>query len=254
MIHNLTFKIYILDFLTTHLIYPSIIFISLISLIFSIEYFNLDYLLGNLFYDANNKMWPLRDYWLTKTVLHDWGQKLSISMGIITFLSLIASLVYKKWQSYTRLLFYLFIASVSGPILIAILKNFTHIYCPYNLTIFGGDKPYIRLFDPVNINLPIGHCFPGGHSSGGYAFISLYFYMYILNQKYKFHGLSIGIFIGTIFGLTQELRGAHFLSHDICSLFICWFLSAILFVIIFHKQFEMNFINTLRNINCKDHE
>lgn len=31
-------------------------------------------------------------------------------------------------------------------------------------------------------------------------------------------------------------------------------LSAILFVTIFYKQFEMNFVNTLRNINGKHNE
>ena len=32
-----------------------------------------------------------------------------------------------------------------------------------------------------------------------------------------------GLVIGISFGLAQQLRGAHFLSHDVWSAAICWF-------------------------------
>jgi len=96
--------------------------------------------------------------------------------------------------------------------------------------------PYIHLFDRVDSSLPIGHCFPGGHSGGGFAFVSLYYFFLLTNPKYKFHGLGAGLIIGSVFGLTQEMRGAHFLSHDVFSLLICWTATSILFIIFFYKQ------------------
>ncbi|MBJ7575165.1 hypothetical protein JHB91_08225 [Luteimonas sp. MC1828] len=35
-------------------------------------------------------------------------------------------------------------------------------------------------------------------------------------------GLAIGVAIGLVFGIDQQLRGAHFLSHDLWSLALCW--------------------------------
>jgi membrane-associated PAP2 superfamily phosphatase len=37
------------------------------------------------------------------------------------------------------------------------------------------------------------------------------------------------VFIGPLYGLTQQLRGAHFLSHDLVSIALCWFVSYAVF-------------------------
>jgi len=34
--------------------------------------------------------------------------------------------------------------------------------------------------------------------------------------------LPFGLLAGTVFGLAQQLRGAHFISHDVASLAVCW--------------------------------
>lgn len=39
---------------------------------------------------------------------------------------------------------------------------------------------------------------------------------------WRWLGLMIGLVAGLIFGISQQLRGAHFLSHDLWSLTICW--------------------------------
>jgi membrane-associated PAP2 superfamily phosphatase len=35
--------------------------------------------------------------------------------------------------------------------------------------------------------------------------------------------------VGLIFGISQQLRGAHFISHDLWTLAICWFFSLTIF-------------------------
>jgi len=220
-------------FVFWHIVLPVVILSTAIA---GLEYFNIDYRFSQIFYDFNARQWPLRNNLLTKTIFHDWGQKLSIIMGVVIFIILLLSLFLEKLKPYTRHLLFLFIASVTGPIVIAVLKNSTHIYCPWSLQIFGGDKPYIKLFDTVNSSLPVGHCFPGGHSGGGFAFLSLYFYFMVVKPDYKYRGLAIGLFIGTIFALTQEARGAHFLSHDLSSLLVSWVLMSSLFVLFYRKQ------------------
>lgn len=221
------------SFIIWHLILPIIL---LLSVAVGLEFFNIDYLFSSLFYDSKINEWPLQDFWLTKKVFHDWGQKLSIGMGGIVFLILIMSFFIEKLKQYSKLFVFLFIASITGPIIIAILKSSTHIYCPWSLQLFGGNKPYIHLFDSVDSSLSIGHCFPGGHSSGGFAFVSLYYFFMLTNPKYKFYGLGAGLIIGSVFGLTQEMRGAHFLSHDVFSLFFCWVVASALFLLFFYRQ------------------
>ena len=221
------------SFIIWHLLCPFIIFLTVIL---GLEIFHIDVIFSSYFFDFKASEWPLRNNWLIKTVFHDWGQKLSIFMGVAIFIIFAFSCFLKNLKKYSKPLLFLFVSSVSGPIIIAILKNSTHIYCPWSLRIFGGDKPYIKLFDAVDSSLSIGHCFPGGHSGGGFAFISLYYFFMLVNPKYRFYGLGAGVFIGSFFGLTQEVRGAHFLSHDIFSLFICWSLTSIIFIMFFYKQ------------------
>lgn len=93
---------------------------------------------------------------------------------------------------------------------------------PWDLTEFGGDMPYVRIFDPVPDGVPVGHAFPGGHSSGGFAFLSVYFLLRSRAREYRYYGLVVPVLLGIVFAATQEIRGAHFLSHDLFSLAICW--------------------------------
>jgi membrane-associated PAP2 superfamily phosphatase len=222
-------------FLLLHVIAPFFLFGSIFI---GFESSGLDLWLSRHFYDVQTQAWPWRDHWLTKTVLHDAGQKLSIILGILVFFTWLVSLRHLNWKRFSRHLLFLFMASVSGPLLIAIFKNTTHIYCPWSLSLFGGDKPYIRLFDFAHYPLEVGHCFPAGHAGGGYAFLSLYFFLWMIKPAYRFHGLFIGLLIGFVFGATQQMRGAHFFSHDISALAICWFSSLILFVLFFRKQVQ----------------
>ena len=49
------------------------------------------------------------------------------------------------------------------------------------------------------------------------------------NPRYAKFGLLFGIGLGAIFGFAQELRGAHFLSHDLWSLAIAWTSASLLY-------------------------
>lgn len=222
-------------FVITHFIIPFLLFMLIFS---GLEFSRLDLDIAHFFYDSLKQEWPWREHWLTKTVLHDWGQKFSIGMGVIVLMAFLMSRFKSMLRPYFKLLAFLFAASVSGPALIAVLKSNTHIYCPWDLTLFGGDKPYVRLFDFASYPLPIGHCFPAGHAGGGYAFISLYFFLLLVKPAYRYHGLGVGIAIGLIFGITQQMRGAHFLSHDVFSLATCWFTSLLLFGAFFWKDVQ----------------
>lgn len=222
-----------LKFIKFHLLLPLIV---LAMLVVCLEFTQLDVWLAKHFYNAELRQWPYRDTWLTQTVLHKGGRYVVYAIGVILLALCLAS--YHPSSVYYRYrgdLSFVLVASLTGPLLITYLKSHTHIYCPWDLSLFGGNKPHIMLFDAVSPSLTVGHCFPSGHSGLGFTFVSLYFFFLTVNPKYKGHGLWFGLIVGFIFGINQEVRGAHFFSHDIFALAICWFSALLLFMVFYRK-------------------
>jgi membrane-associated PAP2 superfamily phosphatase len=77
------------------------------------------------------------------------------------------------------------------------------------------------------------NCFPAGHASGGYAWLAFYFLGVYKQSAWRWVGLGFALSIGLIFGVSQQLRGAHFITHDLWTLGICWFFSLLIFKLIF---------------------
>jgi len=148
----------------------------------------------------------------------------------------VLSFIVKRLRRCRKGAAYLLVGTLISPAIVAVIKGCTHIYMPSTLEIFGGDKPHIRLFDAVPPGLPVGHAFPGAHSSSGFAFLSLYFLLSFYNPKYRQYGLAFGLGLGALFSITQELRGEHFLSHDLFSLVICWYAAWAVFNLMFYRE------------------
>jgi membrane-associated PAP2 superfamily phosphatase len=225
-----------ISFIKNHLLLPLIAFVVLLL---CMEFTQLDLWLASHFYNTGLKLWPYREHWLTQTVLHKAGRYIVYAIGgILLFFWLAAWRSKSDFYGYRRQLSFLLLASLTGPLIITYLKSHTHIYCPWDLALFGGSKPHIRLFDAIDNSFSIGHCFPSGHSGLGFTFVSLYFFFLLVKPGYKYYGLTAGLFTGFIFGINQEIRGAHFFSHDVFALAICWFSSLLLFMVFFSRQFK----------------
>jgi membrane-associated PAP2 superfamily phosphatase len=222
------------NFIKNHLILPLIV---LAMTMLCLEFTDLDIWLASHFYDAKHHRWPYRDGWLTQTVLHKGGRYLVYALGVGLLLFWIESCRAKSnFRHLSKHLGYLLLASLSGPLIITYLKSHTHIYCPWDVSLFGSSKPHVRLFDSISDNMTVGHCFPSGHSGLGFAFVSVYYFFLIVKPDYKYYGLWAGLIAGFVFGITQEIRGAHFFSHDVVSLAICWFSSLLLFLAFYRKK------------------
>lgn len=52
--------------------------------------------------------------------------------------------------------------------------------------------------------------------------MALYFFLLATRPRWRWVGLAVGVSLGVLFGATQQLRGAHFLSHDLWTAVICW--------------------------------
>src|SRR3546814_16816293 len=98
--------------------------------------------------------------------------------------------------------------------LVAWMKSWTHVDCPWDLVGFGGTRSYHDLLVALPPQAPVGRCFPAGHASAGYAWVALFFFFGGTRTQWRWKGLVAGLFAGLGFGVSPQLRGAHFASHD----------------------------------------
>lgn len=176
--------------------------------------------------------WALREHWLTSGVIHRGGKWASL-LAALTVLGLyLYALRHAPWAHLRRPLLYLLLATALGSASVALLKSITHVDCPWDLVRYGGTRMAVGLFATRPAGMPPAACFPAGHASAGYAWVALYFAALLWRPRWRWHGLAIGLGAGLLFGFGQQLRGAHFLSHDLYALALCWLLSLGLFVLL----------------------
>ena len=192
-----------------------------------LEYTGLDVWLSRHFYDSERGVWPYKTHWLTEDLLHDGGRTLVITLAIALLCLLVGSFFRPGLKPYRLDLAFVLVAGLSGPAIIGGLKALTHIYSPWDLLIFGGNQPYIRIFDHVPVHAPVGHAFPAGHASGGFAWFSVFFALRRRSIPWYPASLLLPLLLGFVFGLAQQARGAHFLSHDLVTLATCWMCSVV---------------------------
>lgn len=200
-----------------------------------LEYSGMDVRLARLFFDASTGKWPYKSHWLASDILHTGGKNFVVGIAVLVFLVFVLSFFMERLKPWRKGAAYLLAASLAGPAVVAVCKHTTHIYSPWYLDIFGGTRPYIRLFDAVPEGAKIGNAFPAGHSSGGFAFFSLYFLALAYKPSFRYAGLGVGLCLGLVFGAAQQVRGAHFMSHDLFTLTLCWYVSLSMSLLFFNN-------------------
>lgn len=218
-------------FIITHAGYPFILLIVLSTLI---AYFELDRNLADYLYSAQGHMWALKEHWITESVLHKGGRAVSLLLALTVLGFLVASYFRSSLVPHRRSLVYLITAVAGGSFLISYLKPLLAISCPWEFERYGGHLNYLNLFHQITLRNGEG-CFPAAHASAGYAWVALYFFWLNKSVSLRWTGLALAVTAGTLFGFSQQLRGAHFISHDLWALFICWFYSLFTYLIIYRN-------------------
>jgi membrane-associated PAP2 superfamily phosphatase len=180
----------------------------------------IDLQLASIFSDGELGF-PYRLDYFFDIVLHLYAARVSAYIGSILILFNLAMcfrpMFEKRVIIAARYTMYTWACSV---IVIAVLKDFTTLPCPWDLAQFGGDEVYVLMNDIFSSAFPIGNCFPSAHSTGGYGLLGLGFVFAIFGAP-MVRGFSIATVIGLIYGGAQIVRGAHFLSHDFFTIAIC---------------------------------
>jgi membrane-associated PAP2 superfamily phosphatase len=217
-------------FWKSHLLRPMLAFFSLI-IVFEIS--SIDIWIADALYHVSGNTWLFRNSWITEQLVYKNGW---IFIGILAIL-LVALIFSSFWigrmRQYRRGLLYVLTSVVVSGVLINFLKEVTHVECPWDLLRYGGEYEYIRNFDWQFGYTPHGTCFPSGHAGAAWAWFGLYYFTHEYAKPWRFPSVLGVLVLGTIFGFSQELRGAHFLSHDIWTLGLCWLIASLLYMAFF---------------------
>lgn len=166
--------------------------------------------------------------WWASGLIHGGGRTLVRCVAAAALAWWALSFRFPALARWRREALFVFAGMVLVTATVGLLKVLTNVDCPWDLAGFGGDRPYIPLFGDRPDYLPTARCFPGAHSSSGFASMSLWFALRERRPRAARFALWFAISVGVVFSFGQQARGAHFLSHDLTSAALAWFILCVL--------------------------
>jgi membrane-associated PAP2 superfamily phosphatase len=182
----------------------------------------LDRWLADSIFSWEGGEWALRDAWLTTAIIHEGGRRLVLLILMLVFFLVAASYCLPALKPYRRGLYYILLSAIVSEVVVNLLKTVSGIDCPWDLKNYGGDRIYAGWSALFSLSDSGGNCFPAGHASAAYAWFGVYFFTLHHFPRWRRTAIATVIFFGLVFGISQQLRGAHFLSHDLATAWICW--------------------------------
>ena len=202
-------------------ILPSMIFIGLA---FLFHQTSLNEILAGQFYTLKAH-WIYRDNFVLEKIFHKGGVLFTVAIIFAIFVRLLYICKNAEKKQQKNFLAFVLASTLLSISVIAILKRTSTLPCPWDSTIFGGTSLTLPIWKMFSSDFPNAQCFPAGHSSAGFSFLSFYYSYLLVYRKRNFMLLLPGLIIGIVFGITQQMRGAHFMSHDLATIFITIWMS-----------------------------
>lgn len=163
---------------------------------------------------------PLRDHWLLTTVLHEGGRIVGWALALVLCVGVWWPFgVLRRIDTARRLQWAA--TTLAAVLLVSMLKGVSPTSCPAELAAFGRGARYLSHW-AWQSDGGGGHCFPAGHASAGFAFMSGYFAFLREDPARARRWLIGGATAGLVLGLAQQVRGAHFMSHTLWTAWLCW--------------------------------
>jgi membrane-associated PAP2 superfamily phosphatase len=207
--------------------------IAAAALLLAWERAGFDSTVSGWFFDPLTRVFPLRNNLLVETIGHRLMKELVVIICCWAIALYLLSFVLSEVRPHRRVLLFLWLAMACAPLTVALLKTVSSRHCPWDLLEYGGFAPHLSLFEAVPPPAAPGRCFPGGHASAGFSLLAFYFVGQALgNRRLALLGLWCGLGAGMLFGLVRIAQGAHFLSHNLWSAVVCWFVTLVVYTLV----------------------
>ena len=163
----------------------------------------------------------LQDNWFMVNIAHEGARKLAwvIVLGLSLMIWWPVGLM--RQVPYARRV-QLVVGAMLSLLVMTLMKRISATSCPWDLSEFGGIGHYVSHWAWGVTDGGGGHCFPAGHASAGFAFISGYFALRHNLPQAARRWLAAALIAGFALGLAQQMRGAHFMSHTLWTAWLCW--------------------------------
>lgn len=183
------------------------------------DYSGLDLATAQWFGSASG--FKLESHWLWRGVLHDdirlapWGVQ-----GVLLLAVAWPFGAFERLEFARRL--QLALTTLLALLVVSAIKLHSHTSCPWDLQAFGGVATYVSHWAWGLRDGGTGGCFPAGHASAGFAFIGGFFAFRRVLPATAWRCLAGAMLAGFVFGLAQQVRGAHYMSHTLWTAWLCW--------------------------------
>lgn len=193
------------------------------ALVTVLQWQGLDLRLADSLYRWQGETWRLRHDSLVATLLHRRAQQLTQFIYVLTLLGAIGARYSPRLRGWRRRLWYVVGAMSACYAIVSLGKALLPVPCPWDLVRYGGYLQAGHWLQWQTTGQHVKGCFPSGHATGGYALFAWYFAARDAGRRRIARCMFVGALgTGMAFGLVQQLRGAHFMSHDIAAAALCW--------------------------------
>jgi membrane-associated PAP2 superfamily phosphatase len=168
-------------------------------------------------------------YWLTE-ILHVGARRVCVALALYCVVAIWLPLGW--WRLATQrqrvwLACNVWLCAIG----IAALKSVSLTSCPWDLAEFGAKGMYVWHFASqlgVSSGLGMsadggpGRCFPSGHASSFFSFLPAFWLITIFNAQRAKRLLAFWCVAGLALSWIQVMRGAHYPSHLLWTMWLCW--------------------------------
>jgi len=174
---------------------------------------------------GTGKGFALESHWLWRKLLHDdirlwpWVLELGLLVGVLVPWGRLKRLPMARRAQFA-------LTTLAALLTVSTIKLHSHTSCPWDLQAFGGVATYVSHWAWGVSDGGGGGCFPAGHASAGFAFIGGFFAFRHQFPKTARCWLAVAMVAGFVFGLAQQVRGAHYMSHTLWTAWLCWTVAA----------------------------
>ena len=194
-----------------------------LALIFLLaRYTPLDHALTGIFYDPGTRQFPLRDHAFWAVIMHTGLKYLSVAAWFALLVYWATLRGHQSRQPLRRAIGFTLLVAPLAALAVSSLRALSAHSCPWALSIYGGTADYFRFFKAMPLNPGSGRCAPSGHAAAGFVWLTGYIALRGVDRTATRFALAFGLLLGVLTGLTQIVRGAHFLSHVLLTAWICF--------------------------------